>query len=70
MELPAARQAAFHREALENAAGRAIQLQEDVLHYTSAAQLDKARLSADLLEEGLMNRVTSVRFAAEDFSAI
>ena len=70
LELPAARQAAFHREALENAAGRAIQLQEDILHYTSAAKVNKARLSADLLEEGLMNRVTSVRFAAEDFRAI
>ena len=70
LELPAAGQAAFHREALENGAGRAFELQEDILRYTSAAQLDKARLSADLLEEGLLNRVSSTRFAAEDFAAI
>ena len=68
--LPAAGQAAFHQEALEKAAGRALELQEDILRYTSAAQLHKARLSADLLEEGLLNRVSSARFEAQDFDAI
>ena len=69
-ELSSVDQAAFHQEALGKAAERGRSWQEEEQHLRAAAQLEKARLSADLLEEGLLNRVSGARFEEEDFESM
>jgi hypothetical protein len=69
-ELPLAGQAAFHKEARDTAAGRATTIQEDIEHLQTAARLGRARLSEELLTEGVRNKVIGSRFATEDFQSM
>ena len=69
-ELPPAGQAAFHRQALEMGQARAEEVQAELAHMEAARRLGQSRLTAELLEEGLLNRVPLARFTDEDYSAM
>jgi len=68
--LPAAGQAALHREALETSQSRAEEVQAEIAHIEAERRLGQSRLTAELLEEGILNRVPLARFAHEDYSAM
>jgi hypothetical protein len=68
--LPPAGQAAFHREAAMMASERSTEVQEELQHLQTARQLEKARLNAELLTEGLLNRVPLARFSEADYTSM
>eukprot|EP00972_Heterocapsa_arctica_P086866 12805886-Heterocapsa_arctica.AAC.1 len=45
-------------------------IQEDIQHYQAAARLGKARISSDLLTQGMQNKVLGSRFSTEDFESM
>jgi len=69
-ELPPAGQAAFHREAVQRASERSMGVQEELQHLQTARQLGKARVNAELLTEGLLNRVPLARFSEVDYTSM
>lgn len=68
--LPPAGQAAFHREALQTSQRRSAEVQEELQHLQTAARLGESRLTAERLEEGLLNRVPLARFSEADYSSM
>jgi hypothetical protein len=70
LTLPPGAQAAFHRQALQTSQERTAEVQAELDHLLTARKLGKARLSEELLQEGLLNRVPLARFAEDDYRSM